>query len=93
LAVELAFKKKNLTACGVNGLCWQITLMYFLMFLGCVLIVLLLRMPSNMDLESIVCLVSCIYTGNCESVLENYGDVFSRSRRIEMTSLPQLGLI
>lgn len=42
--------------------------------------------------RSIVWLVSRIYTGNCESVLENYGDVFSKSRRIEMTSLPQLGL-
>lgn len=42
--------------------------------------------------RSIVCLVWFIYTGNFESVLENYGDVFSKSRRIEMTSLPELGL-
>lgn len=41
--------------------------------------------------RSTVWLLSYIYTGNCASVLENYEDVFRKSR-IETTSLPQLGL-
>lgn len=52
---------------------------------------LLLKIPSIMDLDP---QFGCchIYTGNCASVLENCEDVFSKSGRIEMTRLPQLGL-
>lgn len=47
-AVELSFKKKILTPCGVNGLCSKILLMCFLTFLRSALIMALLRMASSM---------------------------------------------
>lgn len=43
--------------------------------------------------RSIVWLVSCIHVSKSESILENYGKVFGKRRRVEMSSLPQLGLV